>query len=110
MTTDNRNNQTAKTESQNLSEQEGLEFRRGVTDEVIAGLKQEGHEVTSEDISELREAETYWPHDKAGDELFRLEIKLAVLAGYRGYDFPGPIPPEVAKWVLANLPEEMLKP
>jgi hypothetical protein len=93
----------------NTQEQEGLAFRRGVTEEIIASCKQKGVELKSKDIDELHEAETYWPHDEAGDELFRLGIKLAVLRNSSGYDFDGPIPPEVAKWVLANLPERWLQ-
>jgi hypothetical protein len=54
--------------------------------------------------------EDYWPHDEAGNQLSALGVKLAILVGFGGYDFPCPIPPEVAAWVLANLRKEILEP
>jgi hypothetical protein len=56
-------------------------------------------------------AEDYWLHDKHGNQLFELGVMLAITCGpFTGYTLRGPIPPEVAKWVLANLPERMVDP
>ena len=97
---DNNNNQTAQSVSQNddnNQEQERYICSRYST-----------HEWPVEPGDEM--PEDYWSRDKAGNQLFTLGLKLSITTDWSGYDFPGPIPPEVASWVLANLPEEMLKP
>jgi hypothetical protein len=64
---------------------------------------------SKEDIKEVFELENIWPRTKAGDQLFILALRQSVRTDWSGYDFPGPIPPEVSDWVLANLPKGMLE-
>jgi hypothetical protein len=64
---------------------------------------------SEEDIKEIFELENYWPRTKDGDQLFTLGLRLSVTTDWSGYNFPGPIPPEVAKWVLENLPKGMVE-
>jgi hypothetical protein len=50
----------------------------------------------------------YWPNDENGNELFALGVSLAIMIGGKGFDLKGPIRPEVAEWVLRNLPRALV--